>query len=79
MLYEESIEQLKSLIEHFNNGGSDFNATDIEAIKYLLKQSKKQKEVIDKINLIIKGISYGGNEDYYMGKMKEINGLLKEV
>lgn len=47
MLYEESIEQLKSLIEHFNNGGSDFNATDIEAIKYLLKQSKKQKEVID--------------------------------
>lgn len=79
MLYEESIEQLKSLIEHFNNGGSDFNATDIEAIKYLLKQSKKQKEVINKINLIIKGIAYGGNEDYYMGKMKEINGLLKEV
>lgn len=47
MDYEESMEQLKSLIEHFNNGGSDFNATDIEAIKYLLKQSKKQKEVID--------------------------------
>ena len=40
---------------------------------------KKQKEVIDKINLIIKGISYGGNEDYYIGKMKEINVLLKEV
>lgn len=48
MDYEESMEQLKSLIEHFNNDGNDFNATDIEAIKYLLKQSKKQKEVIDK-------------------------------
>ncbi len=40
MAYEESIEQLKSLIEHFNNGGNDFNATDIEAIKYLLKENE---------------------------------------
>lgn len=43
------------------------------------EESQRQKEVIDKINLIIKGISYGGNEDYYIGKMKEINVLLKEV
>ena len=40
MAYEESIEQLKSLIEHFDNGGNDFNATDIEAIKYLLKENE---------------------------------------
>lgn len=40
MAYEESIEQLKSLIEHFNNGGNDFNATNIEAIKYLLKENE---------------------------------------
>lgn len=40
---------------------------------------KKQKEVIDKITLIIKGTAYGGSEDYYIGKMKEINRLLKEV
>jgi hypothetical protein len=39
----------------------------------------KQKEVIDKINLIIKGIAYGGNEDYYIEKINEINRLLKEV
>lgn len=45
----------------------------------LEQQCKKQKEIIDKINLIIKGIHYGGNEDYYMEKIKEINGLLKEV
>ena len=47
----------------------------------LLEQVKKQKEVIDKINLIIKGIAYGGNEDYYMekfSKINEINRLLKE-
>lgn len=51
------------------------NINDID----LLDENTKLKEVIDKINLIIKGISYGGNEDYYMGKMKEINDLLKEV
>lgn len=45
----------------------------------LLKQVKKQKEVIDKINLIIKGIAYGGNEDYYMENFSKINELLKEV
>lgn len=39
----------------------------------------KQKEVIDKINLIVKGIVYGGNEDYYMEKINEINKLLNEV
>lgn len=44
MAYEESVEQLKSLIEHFNNGGNDFNATDIEAIKYLLKENKELKK-----------------------------------
>lgn len=40
---------------------------------------KKQKEVIDKINLIIKGIAYGGNEDYYMENFSKINELLNEV
>ena len=47
MTYEESIEQLKSLIEHFNNGGNDFNATDIEAIKYLLKENKELKKQLE--------------------------------
>ena len=48
-------------------------------IENLEQQSKKQKEVIDKINLIIKGIAYGGSEDYYMEKISKINELLKEV
>ena len=43
------------------------------------EESQKQKEVIDKINLIIKGIAYGGNEDYYMENFSKINELLKEV
>lgn len=43
------------------------------------EESQKQKEVIDKITLIIKVTAYGGSEDYYIGKMKEINRLLKEV
>lgn len=45
----------------------------------LEQQVKKQKEIIDKVKLIIKGTAYGGNEDYYMEKINEINELLKEV
>ena len=48
-------------------------------IHELEQQVKKQKEVIDKINLIIKGIAYGENEDYYIEKINKINELLKEV
>lgn len=44
MTTKENIEQLKSLIEHFNNGGNDFNATDIEAIKFLLKENQQLKQ-----------------------------------
>ena len=44
MTTKENIEQLKSLIEHFNNGGNDFNATDIEAIKFLLKENQELKQ-----------------------------------
>lgn len=52
----------------------------IEHENYELKQeNKKQKEVIDKLNLIIKGIAYGGNEDYYMEKFSKINELLNKV
>lgn len=43
------------------------------------QQCKKQKEVINKINLIIKGVACGGSEDYYMEKFSKINELLKEV
>lgn len=48
-------------------------------IENLEQQCKKQKEVIDKINLIIKGVAYGGSEDYYMEKFSKINELIKEV
>ena len=47
--------------------------------KQLQQQCKKQQEVIDNINLIIKGLAYGGNEDYYMENFSKINELLKEV
>lgn len=45
----------------------------------LEQQCKKQQEVINKINLIIKGVAYGGSEDYYMEKFSKINELIKEV
>ena len=55
------------------------NYLSTKYIEHLEQQCKKQKEVIDKINLIIKGIAYGGNEDYYIEKINKINELLKEV
>ncbi len=45
----------------------------------LQEESQKQKEVIDNINLIIKGLAYDGSEDYYMENFSKINELLKEV
>lgn len=51
----------------------------IEYIDNLETQLKKQKEVIDNINLIIKGLAYGGSENYYMENFNKINELLKEV
>lgn len=43
------------------------------------EDTKKLKEVIDKVILIIKGIAYGENEDYYIEKLKSILDILKEV
>ena len=54
----------------------------VEVTKYiedLEQQIKKQQQAIDKVHLIVKGIAYGGNEDYYIEKINEINELLKEV
>ncbi len=48
-------------------------------VETLELKCKKQKEAIDKINLIIKGVAYGGSEDYYMEKFSKINELIKEV
>lgn len=63
--------------------GFSINIDDIEPNDNILgaleQQVKKQKEVIDNINLIIKGIAYGGSEDYYMENFSKINELLKEV
>ena len=48
-------------------------------IKELHQENKKQKYIIDRINLIIKGVACGGSEDYYIEKFSKINELLKEV
>ena len=48
-----------------------------DIIIQLQQQNQKYKEVIDNINLIIKGLAYGGNEDYYMEKFRKISEILK--
>ena len=52
---------------------------EINKIIDLKQQCKKQKEIINKINLIIKGIACGGSENYYMENFSKINELLNEV
>ena len=59
MTTKENIEQLKSLIEHFNNGSNDFNATDIEAIKFLLKENQELKEKVNKLEILIESLKLG--------------------
>lgn len=61
------VDDLKSAIDRFDK---------VPDYGELLRENKNQKEVIDKITLIIKGTAYGGSEDYYIGKMKEILQIL---
>ena len=74
MTREECIQQLDSLIEHFHNGGSDFNATDVLAIKKILEQNQKYKEVIDKIRNAIDGDIDGFGT---INEHGECNGILE--
>ena len=62
----------------FKDGAFKYELGKYQA-NLLIDYIKKQKEVIDKINLIIKGMAYGGNEDYYMENFSNIIELLKEV
>lgn len=53
MSNKEVKEQLSSLIDHFNNGGLDFNATDIKAIECLLEENKRLKQQLNQKNKVI--------------------------
>ena len=79
MTTKENIEQLKSLIEHFNNGGNDFNATDIEAIKFLLKENQELKKQVeenkDNYNCLLKQKE---QFEYIMSKQVDYQGQQKE-
>lgn len=54
---KECEEQLKSLIEHFKNGGLDFNATDIKAIEHLLLENRIQRDTIKTQKCVINNLS----------------------
>ncbi len=48
MSVEEAVQQLKTLIEHFENGGFDCNAIDIDALKVLINGYIEKKNHIAK-------------------------------
>lgn len=70
MNIKESIEQLQSLIEHFNNGGLDFNATDIAAIKCLLNENQELKT-------LLKGTTHCFDEEEHK-QLEENNKTMQE-
>ena len=49
MSVEKAVQQLKTLIEHFGNGGVDCNTTDIEALKVLINEYFENKTIRHKI------------------------------
>lgn len=57
MSSKECEEQLKSLVEHFKNGGLDFNATDIKAIEHLLLENRIQQDTIKTQKCVINNLS----------------------
>lgn len=48
---KECEKQLQSLIEHFNNGGQDFNTRDVEAIKHILLENQLQHDKINELKI----------------------------
>lgn len=83
------IEKFTKYVEEINEHICEKLKDDEETLQFYLQlvfcfnticeQNKKQKEVIDKVKLTVKGTAYGGSEDYYMEKISKINELLKEV
>lgn len=59
---------LKKELKGFNINIDDIEPND-NILGALEQQVKKQKEVIDKVKLTVKGTAYCGSEDYYMEKL----------
>lgn len=87
-----SKEEIKEYLKRIDELGNKLTGKDKETYAWLIygynkcakllneteQQCKKQKGIIDKINSIIKGIAYGGNEDYYIEKINKINELQRK-
>lgn len=83
---KECEEQLNSLIEHFNNGGLDFNATDIEAIKHLLLENqiqhneiKQRNELIETVRRNVELVDYYGIKNQMFIWIEEMSELTKVI
>lgn len=76
-IYGESYDKFKSIANkettYLDYDLNIYAKYIIEYIDNLETQLKKQKEVIDNINLIIKGLAYGGSENNYMENFNKIN------
>ena len=78
MTIKESIEQMESLVEAWQLNEADLNQTDINAIKYLLKNIQELidylKEQIKSLKNDLKGTK--GQERYFL---KQILSIYEEI
>lgn len=65
MSEKEALEQLDSLIEAWNLKEADINQTDINAIKFMLKENQQLKEQLKPKDKVIELLEY-----YYIGNLK---------
>ena len=79
MTYEESVEQLESLIEAWKLDEADLNQTDINAMQTLLKENQESKKQLeeskDNYNCLLKQKE---QFEYIMSKQVDYQGQQKE-
>ena len=76
MTYEESVEQLESLIEAWELDEAELNQTDINAMQVLLKENQELKKQLDKASLTIQEMTE--RDIYCPNSCDKLEELLKE-
>ena len=71
MNIEESIQQIETLIEAWELDEAELNQTDIEAIKFLLKENQELKNIINQIGFEPDEIAFLQQENAELKKQVE--------
>lgn len=78
MTREESIKQIKTLIEAWKLDEADLNQTDINAMQVLLKENQELKDKLSKIETLIINHNCDTGDIYYKYNSKFLKSELKQ-